>query len=475
MAPHRLQTAAAATGVAALAYVAYREIRHLVTRPRKLEILGRVVGRFQRADLDQMVRCDAKRLRRMVRALLLGAEPERVSDERLRRAFLYAHRPDHFGASSRQARGREARGLPLRLQASREAVDRYVALAKTCSRALDEEGDHCDNAYGEPELGPDPPFSLPLPRVVAWALRALAPGVARASEAWLAKRRLRKVVRRGGVVWLERGGDGTPWLVLHGVAGLFCAQYDALAQALGDERPVRVPLHPNLGDATDFSSESNLSIAGFAAAIAAALDGSVDVLAVSIGTSVAAALMRGGRVRRSVYVDPVAFAPCGADAWRLFFERPLAVARTLRRRRLRLAAGRAPYSFEHESRAFRLWAPAAVVDGLYALLCCSDVCRVVCRVNSYGRCTEACLPPLANRPPTLVLVDDDDALTCAAEHIDHFEAFPRTQVVRARGFHGSWLLNPRLADTVSTWTTQIDADEAAVDAILAPAQFGARL
>mgnify|MGYP004193608323 CR=1 FL=1 len=100
MAPHRLQTAAAATGVAALAYVAYREIRHLVTRPRKLEILGRVVGRFQRADLDQMVRCDAKRLRRMVRALLLGAEPERVSDERLRRAFLYAHRPDHFGASS---------------------------------------------------------------------------------------------------------------------------------------------------------------------------------------------------------------------------------------------------------------------------------------------------------------------------------------------------------------------------------------
>ena len=35
-------------------------------------------------------------------------------------------------------------------------------------------------------------------------------------------RRLRRVVR-GGVVWLERRGTGTPWLVLHGVAGLFCS------------------------------------------------------------------------------------------------------------------------------------------------------------------------------------------------------------------------------------------------------------
>ena len=195
----------------------------------------------------------------------------------------------------------------------------------------------------------------------------------------------------------------------------------------------------------------------------------------SIGTSVAAALIRHGQVRRAIYVDPVAFAPCGADAWRLFFDRPLAVARTLRRRRLRLAGQRKPYSFEHEARAFLFVPPAAIVDVLYAMMCCSDVVRVVCRVHSYGRCTEACLPPLVDeRPPTLVLVDEDDALTCAAEHVDHFEAFPRTTVVRARGFHGSWLLNPQLLTAVDAWTKQIDADEAAVDAILAPARFGAR-
>ena len=450
----RVRTAVAASGAAALAYVAYREIRHLATRPQKLAVLGRVEGRFQAASLDRMVRCDPKRLRRMLRALLLGAAPERVSDERLRRAFRYAERPDDASKST-------------------APVDRYVALARSCSRTLDEAGDS-GSSRGEPELGPDPPFSLPLPRVVAWTLRVLAPGVARASDAWLAARRLRRVVH-SGVVWLERGGEGTPWLVLHGVAGLFCSQYDALARALGDDRPVRVPLHPNLGDATDFASDSNLSIAGFASSIAAALDGPVDVLAVSIGTSVAAAVMRHGQVRRAIYVDPVAFAPCGADAWRLFFDRPLVVARALRRRRLRLAGQRKPYSFEHEARAFRFVPPAAVVDGLYALMCCSDVVRVVCRVHSYSRCTEAALPPLAHRPPTLVLVDEDDALTCVAEHVDHVEAFPRTTVVSAPGFHGSWLLNPRLVTAVNAWTAQVDADEAAVDAILAPAKFGARL
>ena len=452
MAPH-LRTAVAASGAATLAYVLYREIRHLATRPQKIEALGRVGGRWQRADLDRMVRCDPKRLRRMLRALLLGAPLEGVSDERLRRAFRYAERPDDASKST-------------------APVDRYVALARSCSLALDEPGDS-GSGRGEPELGPDPPFSLPLPRVVAWTLRVLAPGVARASDAWLAARRLRRVVRCG-VVWLERRGTGTPWLVLHGVAGLFCSQYDALARALGDDRPVRVPLHPNLGDATDFESERSSSIAYFALSIGSMLDGPVDVLAVSIGTSVAAALMRHGQVRRAIYVDPVAFAPCGADAWRLFFEQPLAVTRILRRRRLRLAGQRKPYSFEHEARAFVGVPPPAIVDVLYALMCCSDVVRVVCRVHSYGRCTEACLPPLAHRPPTLVLVDEDDALTCAAEHVDHVEAFPRTTVVRARGFHGSWLLNPRLVEAVASWTKQVDADEAAVDAILAPAKFGAR-
>ena len=453
MAPH-LRTAVAASGAATLAYVLYREIRHLATRPQKLEALGRVGGRWQRADLDRMVRCDPKRLRRMLRALLLGAPLEGVSDERLRRAFRYAERPDDASKST-------------------APVDRYVALARSCSLALDEPGDS-GSGRGEPELGPDPPFSLPLPRVVAWTLRVLAPGVARASDAWLAARRLRRVVRCG-VVWLERRGTGTPWLVLHGVAGLFCSQYDALARALGDDRPVRVPLHPNLGDATDFESERSSSIAYFALSIGSMLDGPVDVLAVSIGTSVAAALMRHGQVRRAIYVDPVAFAPCGADAWRLFFERPLCVARILRRRRLRLAGQRKPYPFEHEARAFVGVPPAAVVDVLYALMCCSDVVRVVCRVHSYGRCTEACLPPLVDeRPPTLVLVDEDDALTCASEHVDHVEAFPRTTVVSAPGFHGTWLLNPRLATAVDAWTAQIESDDAAVDAILAPARFGAR-
>ena len=85
----RVRFAAAASGAAALAYVLYREIRHLATRPQKLAVLGRVEGRFQAASLDQMVRCDAKRLRRMLRALLLGAAPESISDERLRMAFRY--------------------------------------------------------------------------------------------------------------------------------------------------------------------------------------------------------------------------------------------------------------------------------------------------------------------------------------------------------------------------------------------------
>ena len=138
----------------------------------------------------------------------------RFSDERLRMAFRYAKRPDNIDAAT-------------------ASVESYVALARSCSRALDEPGDS-GSSRGEPELGPDPPFSLPLPRVVAWALRLLAPGVAHASDAWLAARRLRRVVR-GGVVWLERGGEGTSWLVLHGVAGLFCSQYDALARALGPQ------------------------------------------------------------------------------------------------------------------------------------------------------------------------------------------------------------------------------------------------
>ena len=95
----RVRTAVAASGAAALIYIAYRELRHLATRRRKLEALGRVDGRFQATSLDQMVRCDAKRLRRMLRALLLGAAPERLSDERLRRAFRYAERPDDAAAS----------------------------------------------------------------------------------------------------------------------------------------------------------------------------------------------------------------------------------------------------------------------------------------------------------------------------------------------------------------------------------------
>ena len=66
-----------------------------------------------------MVRCDPKRLRRMLRALLLGAPLEGVSDERLRRAFRYAERPDDVSKSA-------------------APVDRYVALARSCSLALDE-------------------------------------------------------------------------------------------------------------------------------------------------------------------------------------------------------------------------------------------------------------------------------------------------------------------------------------------------
>ena len=50
-----------------------------------------------------------------------GAAPERVSDERLRRAFRYAERPDDVSKSA-------------------APVDRYVALARSCSLALDEAG-----------------------------------------------------------------------------------------------------------------------------------------------------------------------------------------------------------------------------------------------------------------------------------------------------------------------------------------------
>ena len=94
----RVRFAAAASGAAALAYVLYREIRHLATRPQKLAVLGRVEGRFQAASLDQMVRCDAKRLRRMLRALLLGAAPESLRAARkgdggreIRGPCLYSH------------------------------------------------------------------------------------------------------------------------------------------------------------------------------------------------------------------------------------------------------------------------------------------------------------------------------------------------------------------------------------------------
>ena len=41
----RVRTAVAASGAATLAYVLYREIRHLATRPQKIEALGRVDGR----------------------------------------------------------------------------------------------------------------------------------------------------------------------------------------------------------------------------------------------------------------------------------------------------------------------------------------------------------------------------------------------------------------------------------------------
>ena len=83
----RVRFAAAASGAAALAYVAYREIRHLATRPQKLEALGRVGGRWQRADLDRMVHCDPKRLRRMLRALLLGAAPSKRARSMRRSRF----------------------------------------------------------------------------------------------------------------------------------------------------------------------------------------------------------------------------------------------------------------------------------------------------------------------------------------------------------------------------------------------------
>ena len=59
----RVRFAAAASGAATLVYIAYRELRHLATRRRKLEALGRVDGRFQAASLDQMVRICGKGFR----------------------------------------------------------------------------------------------------------------------------------------------------------------------------------------------------------------------------------------------------------------------------------------------------------------------------------------------------------------------------------------------------------------------------
>ena len=86
------------------------------------------------------------------------------------------------------------------------------------------------------------------------------------------------------------------------------------------------------------------------------------------------------------------------------------------------------------------------------------------------------MPPLVDeRPPTLVLVDEDDALTCAAEHVDHFEAFqrrdgrPRARLPRVLAPQPAARRRPS-----SRGQAQVDADEAAVDAILAPARRRAR-
>ena len=51
---------------------------------------------------------------------------------------------------------------------------------------------------------------------------------------------------------------------------------------------------------------------------------------------------------------------------------------------------------------------ARVVDVVFAYVCTSDVCRIAPYIHGFGRLTEASLPPLDARPPTLVLLDEDD-------------------------------------------------------------------
>ena len=62
--------------------------------------------------------------------------------------------------------------------------------------------------------------------------------------------------------------------------------------------------------------------------------------------------------------------------------------------------------------------------------------------------TEASLPALDEearpRPRTLVLLDADDIMTCAREHVDHVRAFANTTLVTAPGFHCTWLLSDGL-------------------------------
>jgi len=92
----------------------------------------------------------------------------------------------------------------------------------------------------EADVGPDPP-STPLPRALALACDLLIPTVATAPAAWLAARRLRRTTFKG-VEFLVRAGQGIPWILIHGLSGTLCCQFDCISEAvLGDARPLAAP------------------------------------------------------------------------------------------------------------------------------------------------------------------------------------------------------------------------------------------
>ena len=314
-------------------------------------VLGRVEGRFQAASpSDGALRRGRARM------------PRAAAGRRARR---------HLGLGRRAPaaeRPDDATKSPV------ESPSRWPRAPAGARRA----GRQSGSSRGEPELG-RPALQPAAAARRGLTLRVLAPGVARASDAQ-ARRAVAGAVR-GGVVWLERSGIGTCSARGCGLSVRSTAPKLAPAASTGGARR-RTRTRRRHGLRVGQQPLDRLCIVA-----AAALDGPVDVLAVSRACS--RALMRHGQVRER-FMDPVASRPAAST------RRPPSSRRSRRSPAAALAPGR-PEAVLVRARSSRVLPvpPAAVVDVLHALMCCSDVVRVVCRCTVtavYGG-----MPPAARR------------------------------------------------------------------------------